>query len=66
MGTLTLTELRMTACDRCCADYNVTTILPSGLVVKLCEHHYRQHEDALNAQGAQSSTRINDDYKITK
>jgi hypothetical protein len=41
METLTLTELRMQACEKCCADYNVTVILPSGLLAQiLCSFRF--------------------------
>ena len=39
-------------CDRCGAQALVRVQMPSELLLDFCGHHYRQHELALMAQGA--------------
>lgn len=42
-------------CDRCSAAAQVRAVLPSGLELLFCGHHFSEHRDKLEAQGAEIS-----------
>ena len=39
-------------CDRCSAAARIRTVLPSGLELLFCRHHYNEFGTGLRAQGA--------------
>lgn len=39
-------------CDRCSAAAQVRAVLPSGFELLFCGHHFSEHRDKLQSQGA--------------
>ena len=39
-------------CDRCVATVQYSVLLPSGLALSFCGHHYHENSEALRQAGA--------------